>query len=300
MSVLKDKRKYIFCGNRPQVLNAMLDLGLDIVDVLVVQNSYLLDFCNLRDVRFTLVESKKEVVERLKKGDYDIFVSNGCPYILPISNLSFVTSAKYVNVHPSLLPDLRGCDPVPGAILFGHKSGVTCHIMNDKLDAGDIISRIEIGETQAIDVTLLYQLSFRAEYDVFCEAWKNEFRPIYKQSLQENCIYYTFKPSDLEINWSCSFNKIVQQIKAFNNRSKGCFFVHNKINFKVYDAEWVSGSYISKIIDEKTENEVVFVYEKNIAVAKDQGLLLLKQVEGDLKLIRSGDVFCSELSKKCC
>ena len=44
---------------------------------------------------------------------------------------------KYVNIHPSFLPDLRGIDPVLGSILFKRDAGATCHIMSEKIDAGD-------------------------------------------------------------------------------------------------------------------------------------------------------------------
>lgn len=286
---MKDERKYIFCGNRPCVLSAMLNLGLNIVDVLLVENQYLRSFCETNSIKYTLVKSKKDVLLRLEQANYDIFVSNGCPYILPVSSLAQATSAMYLNVHPSLLPDLRGSDPVPGAILFGRKSGATCYVMNDQLDAGDIISQIEINAIQGMDVTLLYQLSFKAEYDVFHEAWQKAFTPIATQKLRVTDIYYTFKQADLTIDWSANHDQIIRRIKAFNNRSKGCHFHHNQTDFKVYDAEWVKEPYITQILANTNENEVFFVYERNVAIAKDNGLLVLKQVEGDLTQIHNGE-----------
>lgn len=50
-----------------------------------------------------------------------------------------------LNIHPSLLPKYRGPSPIAGAILTGEKrTGVSIVKMNEKIDAGDILSQIEI------------------------------------------------------------------------------------------------------------------------------------------------------------
>ncbi len=55
------------------------------------------------------------------------------------------------NFHPSLLPKHRGCFSAPWAIIDGDDvTGVTCHRMTEKVDAGEIIAReeIKIAETE--------------------------------------------------------------------------------------------------------------------------------------------------------
>lgn len=45
-----------------------------------------------------------------------------------------------VNTHVSLLPELRGGDPIPGALLAGlRRTGVTIHFIDAGIDTGDII-----------------------------------------------------------------------------------------------------------------------------------------------------------------
>ena len=47
-----------------------------------------------------------------------------------------------VNLHPSLLPEFRGVDPVFFALLNGHRNfGVTVHRMDDTLDTGRILAQ---------------------------------------------------------------------------------------------------------------------------------------------------------------
>ena len=61
-----------------------------------------------------------------------------------------------INVHASLLPTYRGGAPIHQAIMDGEtKTGVTIMYMEEKLDAGDIISQIEIPiKTQTIQVLI--------------------------------------------------------------------------------------------------------------------------------------------------
>jgi len=52
---------------------------------------------------------------------------------------------KCLNVHGSLLPDLRGAVPAPVAILKGYsKTGVTIPVMTPGLDEGDIVAQQEV------------------------------------------------------------------------------------------------------------------------------------------------------------
>ena len=70
-----------------------------------------------RKKEYVSIESKKQLLELIKNTEFDVLVSNGCPYILPITKLR-KKDEIFINLHPSLLPDLRGIHPVNGAILF--------------------------------------------------------------------------------------------------------------------------------------------------------------------------------------
>lgn len=51
---------------------------------------------------------------------------------------------KTLNVHPSLLPHLRGPAPIQGAILNGEKTGVSIMKMNAKMDQGPVLAMKEV------------------------------------------------------------------------------------------------------------------------------------------------------------
>lgn len=74
----------------------------------------------------------------------DLIITAAFGQILPTELLES-PSLGAINVHASLLPDYRGGAPIHQAIMDGReKTGVTIMYMVDKLDAGDIISQIEV------------------------------------------------------------------------------------------------------------------------------------------------------------
>lgn len=67
------------------------------------------------------------------------------PAILVIPRLGVL------NVHPSLLPDNRGPEPLFWTFRLGHeRTGVTIHLMDEALDSGDIVEQEEIAVPEGI------------------------------------------------------------------------------------------------------------------------------------------------------
>ena len=60
-------------------------------------------------------------------------------------NQRLLTARKAVNIHPSLLPALRGVDPVFYARLRGLPLGATVHRLTGELDAGPVLAQREAG-----------------------------------------------------------------------------------------------------------------------------------------------------------
>ncbi|MBU1123669.1 methionyl-tRNA formyltransferase [Patescibacteria group bacterium] len=77
---------------------------------------------------------------RIPKFDVLITVAYGQILKQPILNLPKIAP---INIHPSLLPKLRGASPIQNAILSGdNETGTTIQIMTEKLDAGDIVGQV--------------------------------------------------------------------------------------------------------------------------------------------------------------
>ena len=98
------------------------------------------------------IRRDKELIERLREIAPDMIVVAAFGQILPRSVLD-IPRLGCINVHGSLLPDLRGASPMQGAILKGlDETGVTIMRMEEGLDTGDMISRTSC-DIRGMDIT---------------------------------------------------------------------------------------------------------------------------------------------------
>ncbi len=85
-----------------------------------------------------------DVQERLRAAGADVFVVAAYGKILPQAVLE-IPRRGCVNVHASLLPKWRGPSPIVASILAGDaKTGVSIMELVRKMDAGPVISRVEV------------------------------------------------------------------------------------------------------------------------------------------------------------
>lgn len=80
-------------------------------------------------------------IEKLKNLDADLFATASYGKIIPKKVLE-VPEHGALNVHPSLLPHLRGPSPIESAILADAQiTGVTIMLMDEKMDHGPILAQ---------------------------------------------------------------------------------------------------------------------------------------------------------------
>jgi len=94
------------------------------------------------------ITSAKEPIpmDKLKKAKADIFVVASFGKILP-KELIDMPKYKTLNVHPSLLPRLRGPAPIQNTILREDELGITIMKMDEKMDHGPILAQAKISIT---------------------------------------------------------------------------------------------------------------------------------------------------------
>ena len=88
--------------------------------------------------------NSSEVIDQIKKLDPELIVLADFSQIIS-RELIDIPRYGILNIHPSLLPKYRGPSPVVSTILNGDKkTGVSIIKLSDKIDAGDILSQLEI------------------------------------------------------------------------------------------------------------------------------------------------------------
>lgn len=101
--------------------------------------------------------AKDPLLDEILALEPDLIVTAAFGQLLP-KRLLDAPKHGCINVHASLLPELRGGAPIHHAILQGKKeAGVTIMYMVEKLDAGDMISKVRVPITDEDNVGTMHE-----------------------------------------------------------------------------------------------------------------------------------------------
>ncbi|GLO65943.1 MULTISPECIES: methionyl-tRNA formyltransferase [Oceanobacillus] len=149
----------------------------------------------------------------------DLIVTAAYGQILPREILE---SPSYgcINVHASLLPELRGGAPIHYAIMQGKDvTGVTIMYMAEKLDAGDILTQVEVPIEQDDHVGTMHDKLSQAGANLLIETlpslFNNEITP---RKQDESLVTFAsnIKREEERIDWSKSAKEIVNHIRGLH------------------------------------------------------------------------------------
>jgi methionyl-tRNA formyltransferase len=104
------------------------------------------EWATTRDIDVVTPEKiDADFVNELKNTEWDMFIVMAYGLILPKALID-IPAHGTLNVHPSLLPKLRGASPIRSAILTDARDavGVTIMLMDEKMDHGPIVSQLTI------------------------------------------------------------------------------------------------------------------------------------------------------------
>jgi methionyl-tRNA formyltransferase len=76
-----------------------------------------------------------------------------------------------LNVHPGLLPEARGSNPVIHAMLNGNAQGVTIHEIEESVDSGAIYCRQEIDCSELLTGGEVYEKVVNDSIELFSKKW---------------------------------------------------------------------------------------------------------------------------------
>lgn len=211
--------KVILCGYNwigCKALSLLLEKGHEVF-VYTHENpphvNSLLELCKKYNVKFS---TKKIKFENLPFTP-DIICSIYYRYIISEEVID-AAKGKIFNLHPSLLPDYKGCSSLTWALINGEKSvGFTYHYINKGIDTGNIILqkklKIEDWDRQAD----LYQRAMFEAAKYFEEVFEkvvNNFSG--EKQLAEGRYYKRGCPFNGEIDENWETEKIERFIRAMN------------------------------------------------------------------------------------
>lgn len=201
----------------------------------------------------------------LTKKNFDLFVVTSYGKILK-QELLDIPKYGTLNVHPSLLPKLRGASPIISAILEDEKkTGVTIILLDAGMDSGPILAQKEIGLTNwPSKASELEKILGTEGGKLLCEIipkWINrEIKPK-EQNHSEATFTKKISKEDGFIDLNDNAYKNLLKIHAFEKWPGTYFFAnrHNKqIRVKITDADIENGKLVIKKVIPEGKKEMLY------------------------------------------
>jgi methionyl-tRNA formyltransferase len=131
--------------------------------------------------------------------------------------------AGIINVHPSLLPQLRGAAPVQRAIMQGHRlTGVSLAFLDEGIDTGGVIDQAELEISENDDLgsleDQLASLAIRLLLKNLDLLERNGSLPASPQDDALATYAHPIQREDCIVDWSLPDFKIFNQIRALSPR----------------------------------------------------------------------------------
>lgn len=280
----------IFIGNRFNALQYIKDLPeLKLKKVFVLQDSLLaekLEKANIPDgvpIEVFTMSDKAKLLHEVESTDFDILLSNGCPFILPVSQMKR-SGQLYINVHPTLLPDLKGKTPLSGVFLtHRHEIGATMHYIDDGIDTGKIIAQAAVPLTPDVDQGLVYRISFGLEGEAFKKGMKqlitNNFEYVGAPQVGEGSYFNRTPEMQVVDTATDAVDHIIDTVRSFGVKAQGSTLKTATEMYRVFAAEKIQNNYLLKEYDSAKPGTVVLEYDDKLLVRTIDGLIKLTDFE---------------------
>ena len=271
--------KIIFMGTPDfsvPILRALLENGYDVIGV-VTQPDRPVGRKKILTPPPVKVEAEKHNIpvfqpEKIKEEESykeilslnpDLIVTAAFGQILPKEILE-APPFGCINVHASLLPELRGGAPMHYAIIQGKdKTGISIMYMAEQLDAGDILTQVEVPIFETDTVGTLHDRLSEAGAKLLIETLpkllKGELEPI-PQDHEKATYAYTIKREQEKIDWNKSGEEIFNHVRGMNPWPVA-YTLFNGTVLKIWKVEKKAGS------KKETPGKIIAVEKDSFTVA---------------------------------
>lgn len=227
-------KQVVFCGFGElgkKCLELLQTLGFEIKLVMThkeLEESSVDTYSEKMGYPLTYLDSRKNmdlVTGWIKEISPDYLVSINYRYIIPKEIIEIPIHS--LNIHGSLLPQYRGRTPHVWSIINGeHQTGITCHLIEETVDSGDIISQKAIcidyedtGYTVLDKFKELYPIILKESLE------KLEKGEVLLKQDEEMASYYGKRIPEMGyINFYCQYEMIRNFVRAQASPYPGAYY----------------------------------------------------------------------------
>ena len=202
---------------------------------------------NIKVLQPEKISIDEETYNTLKELNPDIIITAAYGQLVPEKILE-IPKHKCINVHGSLLPKLRGGAPIQYSILEDHgKTGITIMYMVKKLDAGDMLSKVEVDILDSDNYETLHDKLSIAGRDLLNETlpkiFRGEISPE-KQDDDEATFARNILRDDEKIDWNTSARDVFNKVRALDPTPGAFTYLEGNV-LKIWSTEEVKQDFES-------------------------------------------------------
>ena len=228
---------------------------------------------NIKVLQPEKISTDEEAYNTLKELNPDIIITAAYGQLVPEKILE-IPKHKCINVHGSLLPKLRGGAPIQYSILEDHsKTGITIMYMVKKLDAGDMLSKVEIDILDSDNYETLHDKLSIAGRDLLNETlpkiFSGDISPE-KQDDKEATFARNILREDEKIDWNTSARAVFNKVRALDPTPGAFTYLEGNV-LKIWSSEEVKQNFESSFDKVGT---IIKQDKKNIYILCGNGSVL--------------------------
>ena len=202
---------------------------------------------NIKVLQPEKISTDEETYNTLKELNPDIIITAAYGQLVPEKILE-IPKHKCINVHGSLLPKLRGGAPIQYSILEDHgKTGITIMYMVKKLDAGDMLSKVEVDILDSDNYETLHDKLSIAVRDLLNDSlpkiFRGEISPE-KQNDEEATFARNILREDEKIDWNTSARDVFNKVRALDPTPGAFTYLEGNV-LKIWSTEEVKQDFES-------------------------------------------------------
>ena len=193
------------------------------------------------------ISKDEDTLNELKQLNPDIIITAAYGQLVPESILE-IPKYKCINVHGSLLPKLRGGAPIQYSILEDHgKTGITIMYMVKKLDAGDMLSKVEVDILDSDNYETLHDKLSIAGRNLLNETlpkiFSGDISPE-KQDDEEATFARNILREDEKIDWNTSARDVFNKVRSLDPAPGAFTYLEGNV-LKIWSTEEVKQDFES-------------------------------------------------------
>lgn len=205
----------------------------------------------------------------------DIIITCAYGQIIPEVILN-VPRYGCINVHASLLPELRGGAPIHKAIINGYeKTGITIMYMDKKMDTGDIISQEEVAIDDSDTVSVLHDKLSKVAANLLMKTLPSIIDGTCKRTKQDDHLATyacTIKREDEHVSFDDASKNVYNKIRGLNSWP-GAYAVLDDKNIKLWASKIGSKKY------EEKPGTIVGLNKNGMEVVTKDGSVLITELQ---------------------